>query len=209
MIKRTFIQTTNSNNGVCKHLFMRQDDITTGLIVMFQGAKYSYDRPLLHYLRKLALHNSYDVLCINYSERKVEHSGNLDVDHLAIMAKDAINESCNGKEYNTVISVSKSIGTLIAGKAQDYFKEGEVKNIWLTPIMDSIEYITKNKGLVITGENDKLFGVEGIKKLDFQGVDIKIIQGASHSLEVDDVFKTINIHKDVISYCKELFKEGV
>jgi hypothetical protein len=79
----------------------------------------------------------------------------------------------------------------------------EVKQIYLTPIKETIPYINLFNGLVFCGTRDRLFSKEMINLISLESEEkIHVIEGANHTLELDDnVTKTIELHMQIVTIC--------
>ncbi len=172
------------------------------LMIVFSGAGYHDDKPLLYYAKKVARRFQYDILVVDYGkmifqmERRHEYVQriNYEIRELKTLLL----------EYEKIISVEKSIGTLIAGT---FYKENKIKTkrILLTPLDDSLNDVSSDD-ILIYGGNDPLFHEESRKKIDFIGCKSYYYKSANHSLEVEnDVALSIQYLRDVVDlYIKEL-----
>ena len=93
--------------------------INKSLIALFPGANYSVDMPLLYYAQFKYAIQGYDVLKINYGDFYTD--GKSQVDCLEDAKKAVIRqvEKIEFSQYDDIIFVSKSMGTVIAGWLDD------------------------------------------------------------------------------------------
>ena len=93
---------------------------------------------------------------------------------------------CLSNSYKNIYFISKSLGTTIADEISKSLGYDKVNNFFLTPIVNTIEYIASTKCTVIVGSKDKQFSKEHIEKINlFPWVDLQVIDNTSHSLEVE------------------------
>ncbi|GKX31906.1 alpha/beta hydrolase [Vallitalea longa] len=201
MIKKTEISCTY--NKKYKHLMLSQDN-SRGLVVIYPGFNNSCNRPVLHYIRKAALEKRYDVLCINYAIKL--SFNNLDTDIKEFLVPEALkllNIVNNDKFYEIIYFIGKSLGTIISGKVRDEYKGySNFYHIYLTPLKDSLPYINKYNGLLITGSKDKYFNKELLDQIINSNIKVEIIEDVNHALELNDnVLGTIDIHKHITDLC--------
>lgn len=182
--------------------FYRQSEKGESLVVIFPGGNYSCDKPLLHYARKAALIEGHDVLCISYG-RKEPLKGV--VDSLEFETKESFNaiKECTTKNYKNIYFISKSLGTVIAGRISKELGYDKVKNIFMTPISETVTHIVNSKCLVIVGTKDNNFPSESIEIVrKFDGVELVLIEGAKHSLELNnDLDGCLKILNQVTNLC--------
>jgi predicted alpha/beta-hydrolase family hydrolase len=176
------------------------------LVVILPGIGYTVDRPLMDYSKKLALELGYDVLQIEYGfqiARKILDRENefqyVKRESIEIF-KNALNDS-----YKKIIFISKSIGTIINTILCNEVKACEVKNIYLTPVNETLKVGIKENSLVISGTSDPLINkktIEIIRKI--KGVNLIEIKNADHSLNINDsVLESIEILNKVIKAEKD------
>jgi len=204
MIEKSYINIRTSLEEEINHFYLDNNDNIETLVVIFPGENSNCDKPILHYIRKAALLKGYDVLCINYGTTLVESDFSKKTRKVAKETVRAINKCREQKKFNRIYFVGKSIGTVISGKVSDMINDIKIKHIFLTPIKYSIPFINLYGGTVITGSKDKLFGKECIEIIQGnENLNLEVIENAGHSLEVDDLEETLNMHKFVIKVCDE------
>lgn len=207
MIKKLKIGFETDEKVRLEHLFLKHQDNSDTLVVIYPGGNYSCERPLLHYIRKAALLRSYDVLCMNYGDAFIGLKfGEELFDRLTSETKKAFDFCINDRKYKKIYFIGKSIGTVICGRIRSL--ECEVEYIFLTPIKETINYINKHNGLIITGTKDKLFTNDYIKQISNDvNNQVMILEGANHSLELDaDVLDTIRLHEKIVNRCDNFIK---
>jgi hypothetical protein len=97
-----------------------------------------------------------------------------------------------------VIFISKSIGTVVQAYLCNKVKTSEIKNIYLTPINETLNHGIEENSLVITGTSDPLINKETVEEIrKIKGVNVIQIENGDHSL---------NIKNDVLSSIEALYK---
>ena len=205
MIQKIMLNHMTKSNEKMGHLYFKQSEHSDTLVAIFPGGNYSCERPLLHYLRKSALNKNFDVLSINYGDAfKDFEFGVCLFDEMAYEAKKVLEICLSKNTYRKVVLVGKSIGTTLIGRIRDEMDLGyDVKQIYLTPIRESIEDMKRYNGLVITGTKDKLFSIDMVNQVKEMPKNIiKMFEGANHALELEgDISKTIDLHKEILKIC--------
>ena len=173
------------------------------LVVLFPGKNFSCDKPCLHYAATMAFQSGYDVLVLEYGYQAARTD--LDIKDLTKIIDES--EACISQivhEYEQLIFISKSLGTIVAGEVEKRLNLSLKQHIYLTPLQDTIPYINSSNSIVVYGTNDPLFNKELAEKIK----DKTIIeyQNANHSLETNDVEESINIIQSLIRVYKEVFK---
>ncbi|MBL4938275.1 alpha/beta hydrolase [Clostridium sp. YIM B02515] len=203
MINKSYIKVKtiwgyDTNNMLLTHL-PKSDSIA----VLFPGADYSCDKPLLHYARKAALLSGCDVLSLEYGFCRATNP--VEGNPFNQIVKDSYEavRLCVENKYNNIYFISKSFGTAVAGEVSSLVGYDKVNNLFLTPTEETIPYILRSKCTVISGERDKHFtqnNIDTIRKNS--SVDLHIIDKAVHSLEIDDDYiESINILEYITKVC--------
>ena len=169
------------------------------LAVIFPGAGYGLDCPLLYYADFLFESKGYERVHMKYLDilsRKdvlLEEKIKMLREYTWNQAKDI-----DFAEYQEVIFISKSIGGIETGVLSD--KLGiSVKHIFLTPVEDSATYL-KEDSVVVIGTEDK--GYVLYKNLcEKQGIKSLYIEGADHSLEIlNSPYESISELRNVMKF---------
>nr|WP_307991283.1 hypothetical protein [uncultured Niameybacter sp.] len=170
------------------------------LVVLFPGINYSVDMPLLYYAGFTYEARGYECLKINYGnafdeKREFEHS--LEVAKRVVLEQ---LEKIDFSIYDNVVFVSKSIGTVIAGWVQ-YTMGITVNNIYLTPLEETLPYMTKEDQIivVVAGTKDKYIQAERLKEYcEKENIDLHLIEGVGNRLEIfGDMSKNIEVLKEI------------
>lgn len=176
------------------------------LAVLMPGIGYTLDRPLMDYSKKLVLQLGFDVLSVEYGFQIVRK--NLDREkELKYLIKESlyIFKSALHEKYRKIIFISKSIGTIIHTLLCDEVSDYEVKNIYLTPINETLKIGIKENSLVITGTHDPLINIETVEEIrKIKGVKLIEIKDGDHSLNINNnVLSSIITLHNVIEAEKE------
>lgn len=179
---------------------------STVLVVLLPGIGYTLDRPLLDYSKKLALELGYDVLPVEYGfqvKRKVLNPKE-EFPYLKKESMDIFKLALNDN-YKKIVFISKSIGTIVHTLLSNEVKNCEIKNIYLTPVNQTMKVGIKENSLVISGTSDPLISKETIEEIrKISGVKLIEVKNGDHSLNVEgNVIKSIEVIHKVIEAEKE------
>lgn len=207
MLNEMVIQTNTDNGHVIDNRFYKHEDCDT-LVVMFPGGSYTCERPLLHYMRKAAIENGFDVLCIEYGTAfKHLDFGDELFNVMAYELRKTILNVLNDGSYSRLVLASKSMGTVVAGMISREIEGYDIEHIFLTPIKRTLEYMNEHKNLVVTGTKDSLFPKVNYDHVNRENNQFLIVEDANHVLEIrNDLAGTINAHRDIILACDEFMK---
>lgn len=176
---------------------------SSALTVLFPGAYYSCDAPLLYFARKVSLQLGFDVLSLEYGYQaaRVKYQKE-DVPRLVADSLEAVQSLVEG--YEKIWFVSKSLGTHVAGEIAQLLGYDRVSHIFLTPIASAIPHMLASHGLAVIGTNDPLFEQEHIQQIAEQpALEIKLVDHANHFLEVEDAESSLRILSDVVGWCEK------
>lgn len=168
------------------------------IAVVFPGAGYTKDRPLLYYSGKLAMTAGYEVIHVDFSGFKWSKEQLKDPDFLMDMLSLCINrtdEALRGitlQETDRVLFISKSIGTVAATA---YAKQYNLpaRQLLFTPLADITRYVNDGNGLVFYGNADPFADADEIAKLcETHRLEAHCIEHANHSLETGRVAEDLS-----------------
>lgn len=199
MIHKTFVKVKSSWGHDIHNLFLTQSPKSGSIVILFPGADYSCDKPLLHYARKATLLTGCDVLSLEYGHFKTNNSFKLEFLEQTIKESHEAIQIALTNQYKRIYFISKSLGTSVAGEISKVMGYDKISNLFLTPTTQTIPYITESKCVVVVGTNDKLFSKENMDTIStYPSVDLHIIDDAVHSLEIDDDYKeSLKILSDI------------
>lgn len=171
------------------------------IVVLFPGANYSTDFPLLYYAGFKFECRGYEKVAISYEDLLKEDKSSeeliKDVRTLAL----AQLQSFDLSKYNDIVFVSKSLGTVVAGWIEEKLRI-KARHIYLTPITETFPYIQHKKDIisVIAGTIDKYLSADVLKEHCIkENINLIQIDGVGHRLEVwGDMDKNLQILRDVV-----------
>ena len=169
------------------------------IAVLFPGIGYTCDKPLLYYAGKIAVSKGYELVKVEYgnlpsgikeNKEKMEKAFQCGLEQTEDILKDICWE-----EYEDILFVSKSIGTVISSAfARQH--QLHVKNILFTPLRQTFLFADEN-GIVFHGTADPWAETkditEGCKKLNLPLI---LTEQGNHSLETGDILEDLkNLEK--------------
>ncbi|WP_404293306.1 alpha/beta hydrolase [Cytobacillus kochii] len=162
--------------------------------IMFSGAGYNYNHPLFYYATMMMIEQGIDVVHIHYQyeanllkTHRVEDISSLMMADIHLVITDLSQKHI----YQKTILLGKSLGTIpitLHLAKEEFFREAQI--ILLTPLLKfpSIAKATvliKQEVLLVMGNQDPYFHHETIEKMKERSIQIEIIDGANHSLDID------------------------
>lgn len=203
MINESFIKIKSSWGHDIYNHYLTHTPKSDSIVIIFPGAGYSCDRPLLHYARKATLLSGCDVLSLEYGYFKTNNSFKIEYLEQTIQEAYKAVQVALSNSYKRIFFISKSLGTSVAGRITELIGYNKINNLFLTPISHTIPYITKSECTVIVGTKDNFFPKENIDLISkHSSVNLHIINDAKHSLELDeDWIGSIEILKDITQLC--------
>ena len=169
------------------------------LIVLFPGAGYGLDCPLLYYADFLYETKGFDRIHLNY--QNILSNSNLSLEERLLKIRAYISEQIrdvNFTSYDEIIFLSKSVGSVEAGILAE--KLGiNVIQIFITPIEQAISYC-RDDSYVIIGTLDTAYQIYK-KYCDAHEIKVLYLNNANHSLEVEgQPYQSIDILKMVLQF---------
>lgn len=161
--------------------------------VIFPGMGYHSDKPLLYYGKKLLVEAGYEIMDLKYPselpfENPIECFRRSET--FVIPELDAV----KWNNFNDIIFLSKSIGTIIAAR---YSKKVNARNIFCTPIPETIQYFNEN-GIAFHGESDPRMNTDELKKgCSLHGIPLYTYPLGNHSIETNDIIRNIEYIHDI------------
>ncbi|AGK97233.1 hypothetical protein [Clostridium pasteurianum] len=198
------VYNSSEGNEVINDYYYDKND-SNSLVVLFPGVNYSCEKPLLHYARKAAVIEGYDVLCVRYGYKLSKDDIGKEI--IKTIAEEVLQtiKNCDNKKYNKLYFISKSIGGEVAGNIANKIGYDNVKSLYLTPTPNTSQHMIKTNAYAVVGTKDKIFTEENIVFVKaYKNVNLTLIDNAQHSLEIDG-----NIEKSIESLSKVagIFKE--
>lgn len=183
------------------------------LAVFFPGIGYNCDKPLLYYSKKIMADKGYDLICCEYTGLPKDIKGKPDkMKEAYLVAFEQCKHSLkdiNFTEYEDILLVGKSIGTVIA----THYASGYVKRarcILFTPLEATfIDGLSDT--ISFYGNNDPWSNYDEVVRLAKEkDMEMHLYNEANHSLETSSVIDNIDIVKDVIKKVSDFVdKRGI
>ena len=169
------------------------------LVLIFPGAGYGIDSPLLYYADFLFETKGYERKYMDY--QNIVLNRELSIDEKKNQIREYV---CNEakqmdlRSYEEIVFISKSIGTVEAGWLAETMSI-DATQVYLTPVEETLKYLDANSNVVI-GTRDKAYNI--IKNhCDNNEINALYIVGGNHSLEVDGKpYESIEVLKQVIQF---------
>lgn len=175
------------------------------IAVIFPGAGYHADKPLLYYSRELVAANGYEIK-VPYGNFLTDIKNNAEKKResfdTAYTQAETMLKEIRWKEYDDILFISKSIGTVVSAA---YAKEHHLaaRNIFFTPIAEAFQFVTR-PGIVFHGTADPWAETEVIReKCGKLGLPLFITEGANHSMETGNVVTDINNLTEMMKQAEE------
>ncbi|WP_298846334.1 alpha/beta hydrolase [Clostridium sp.] len=198
-MNKSFIKIKSSWGHVIFNMLISQSIKSDSIVVIFPGGGYSCDKPLLHYARKVTSLSGCDVLSLEYGYFKTNNSFNYQfINNIIEESYEAI-KLVLLNSYKNIYFISKSFGTEIAGEISRRLGYDKVNNLFLTPTPNCFTHIENSKCIVVVGTKDSVISKEQILRIGTNHlVDLHVIDGAVHSLEVEDNYiKSLDILRKI------------
>ena len=169
------------------------------LAVIIPGIGYTKDKPILYYSSKLLRESGYEILNVLFSGMPENIMKDDSLKLLAVkLAYEQMTEQLSDvkfSEYEEVVFVGKSLGTIAAAK---YVLDNGVtaKQIWYTPLEKTFSYNSKNV-LAFIGNADPWSDIDVIRaEADRLGISLVEYDDCNHSLESGDILRDITTLED-------------
>ena len=179
------------------------------LAVSFPGFGYNGDKPLLYYSKKLASEKGYEILDIKYDlltpYKEMENDKDRDEKVFKIAVGEAMKSlsEVNISEYEKVLFIGKSLGTVVAGYCAKEMGI-DARHIVFTPVPDTFDRLKEGCGIVFHGTEDPLCDNNVARdKCKELGLELIEVKGANHSLEIHDVKEDLRRLVEVMERVKK------
>lgn len=182
------------------------------IAVYFPGIGYHCDKPLLYYSRNIACELGYiNYRNVSYTYHAKNIRGNEDKMKEAYEALFSQTEAeladIVWAEYNDVLFISKSIGTIIATSYAEKYQLKSTRHILYTPLSQTYLF-APDHAIGFIGTADPWSDTDEIIQLsNANHIPMVIYEGCNHSLECADTLKNIENLKDIMQrtmdFCKE------
>lgn len=178
----------------------------TGIVVCFPGTGFTCKEALFERCAAKFSARGYDVVRIDFSHipfREIDT-----IEEAVTIAQRAVKRQLSGTDftcYLDVVWISKSLGTLLAAKAETEF--GILpRQLYLTPLPETLEKIRPESHVIalVLGTQDRFLTGEALaafcERHDYRCC---LIDGVNHSLKDEqDAERTTRIIDQIASFCE-------
>lgn len=183
------------------------------IAVYFPGIGYHCDKPLLYYSRSIAnrlgyetsknVSYTYNAGNIRGNEEKMKEAYETLFSQTETELADIV-----WKDYDDVLFISKSIGTIIAASYAKKYELINAKHVLYTPLAQTFLF-APNHAIAFVGTADPWSRIDEITQLSTaNNVPLTVYEGCNHSLECDDAFKNIETLKDVMQRTRDYIEKS-
>lgn len=183
------------------------------IAVYFPGIGYHCDKPLLYYSRDIAHELGYkDYRNVSYTYKAGNIRGNEEKMKEAYEALFSQTETeladIDWSEYDDVLFISKSIGTIIATSYAEKYGIKSARHVLYTPLAQTYLF-APDHAIAFIGTADPWSDTNEIIRLsDENHIPLTVYEDCNHSLECDDTLKNIENLKDIMQrtgdFCKRI-----
>ncbi len=182
------------------------EDKTRNLVILLPGQAYYKDAPLMWYSAMAAFQAGADTLNVEYGfhANKDLQPGSDEKSTLEEL-RSALQNFLSTHQYETIIMISKSVGTHFASEIGKIGNHDIKRHIFLTPLKDTIAFMQRSQEiLVMVGEKDPLFREDDIRTVkEMANVQLITFPEANHLMEVKDNYgASIKIIEQVAQNCE-------
>ncbi len=189
---------------------------STYLAVLFPGQSYTCDMPLLYYTTEVMLAQGIDVLHLHRSEQGAEGvSGQDQIRTLIANARALVVAGQHHQEYQQLILVGKSLGTLVmAALAASLPGVETALTIWQTPLLKQSIVVDgalryRAPALILASTSDSTYDADAARRLGtISGARLVLFQDANHSLEYPgNLTRSLETMQQVVKATAEFLRE--
>ena len=181
------------------------------IAVYFPGIGYHCDRPLLYYSRDIACKLGYqNYRNVSYTYKAGNIRGNAEkmkeaYETLFLQAEAELADIA-WSEYDDVLFISKSIGTIIATSFADKYGLKHARHILYTPLAQTYLFAPKH-AIGFIGTADPWSDTDEIIRLsNANQIPLTVYDECNHSLECNDTLKNIENLREIMQrtmdFCK-------
>lgn len=182
------------------------------IAVYFPGIGYHCDKPLLYYSRNIACELGYKN---NRNISYTYHAGNIrgneekmkEAYEALFLQAEAELTDIVWTEYDDILFISKSIGTIIATSYAKKYRLNRARHILYTPLAQTYLF-APNQGIGFIGTADPWSNTDEILRLSkTHHIPMTVYEGCNHSLECADTLKNLENLKDIMQKAMDFCKE--
>ena len=172
------------------------------LAVIFPGMNYNSNKPLLYYIKKILTKEEFDIAEVEYGKLPNDKMKAFEI--AIVKANESVKE-ISWLEYEEVLFVSKSIGTVVAGKISSELKL-PIKNIYLTPVNETLPFMNCN-AIAFSGKKDPMIDTSLlISECDNKKIQLYLYEECNHSMESGVIKEDLNTLSEIIDKCEKYIK---
>ncbi len=185
------------------------------IAVYFPGIGYHCDKPLLYYSRNIACELGYkNYRNISYTYNAGNIRGNeakmTEAYEALFLQAETELADIDWSEYDDILFVSKSIGTIIAASYAAKYRLKDARHILYTPLAQTYLFPPKH-AISFIGTADPWSDTDEIIRLsNANHIPLTVYDGCNHSLESKHTLSDIENLKDIMQrtfdYCKGAYK---
>ena len=181
------------------------------LVVCFPGIGYHCDKPLLYFSRSLARELGYqDCKNVSYTYKAENIRGN--EEKMKEAYKVLFSQAEAGladmvwSEYDDILFISKSIGTVIATSYAEKYRLKSARHILYTPLEQTYLF-APDHAIAFIGTADPWSDTDEVIRLSaVNHIPITVYEGCNQSLECDSTMKNIEILGDTMQKTRDFCK---
>jgi hypothetical protein len=190
--------------------FVRQEDETRHLGMLFPGYGYRATMPLLYYPERLLVARGADVLRVEYAYDRQPEFRRMDQAQRDRWFYGDVRAVCDAglaqRLYERVTLVGKSIGTQAIGHLLEVEERlSRAEYVWLTPLLRDLllrAQIERGRphSLFVIGTADPHYSLSALSEAeDATGGQSVVVEGADHSLEIGgDILRSLHAMEQVM-----------
>lgn len=183
------------------------------IAVYFPGIGYHCDKPLLYYSRSIACKLGYENFRnVKYTYNAGNIRGNEEKMKEAYEALFSQTEAeladIVWSQYDDILFVSKSIGTIIAASYAQKYGLKSARHILYTPLAQTYHF-APDHAIAFIGTADPWSDTDEIIRLsNANHIPLTVYDGCNHSLECTDTMKNIDHLKDIMQKTMDFSREN-
>lgn len=181
------------------------------IAVYFPGIGYHCDKPLLYYSRNIAFefgYKNYKNICYTYKAGNIRGNNEKMKEAYEVLFLQAEAQLADivWTEYNDILFISKSIGTIIAAAYAKKFELKAARHILYTPLAQTYLFAPSHAAAFI-GTADPWSDTNEIIRLSkINHIPLAVYDGCNHSLECNDTLKNIENLKNIMQKTRDFLK---
>jgi len=172
----------------------KKDFEGTKLVLLMPGIGYHCDKPLLYHAGRLARQHGYTVVKVAYTGFKPGIKGNAkkmrEAFDIAMEQTEEMLKGVKWEDYEDVVFISKSIGTVVSTYFQKYHGI-KARNIVFTPLAET--FPIANDAVVFHGTADQWVRDSSVivEACERENLPLHLVEKTNHSLEGEDAMADV------------------